>query len=98
MKKILLTHWVLLTFLFTGLICSAQVYPVDTTVKKPKKPDFSHLATFPEFNTNIFGTVVMPVNPKQTQMFPKGGLFGDSSHYIRDGAKFVLLNENMTPS
>lgn len=89
--------------MFTVLACLcipavAQVSKPDTTARKNKVPDYSHLLSFPEFHTNIFGKVERFYPPSNTQIYAKGKLFSDSFHLINHGAKFELLNENLTPA
>jgi hypothetical protein len=87
----------LLAFISLSLLASAQgpVLPKpavkDSTVKKPGKADYSHLLSEPESDTKVFGKVIN----YNTQLFPKGELFGDSFSYINKDAVVELLNTEL---
>jgi hypothetical protein len=86
-----------------AMISSAQTAAtvpstIDTSAKKSKHIDYTHLLSQPEFDTKIYGKVNRSALPGYTELYPKGQLFGDSFSKINNGALVELLNTDLPMS
>jgi hypothetical protein len=84
-------------FCMLSLISTAQTphAATDTTNNKPKRFDYSYLKDYAESDTKIFGKVNTTAYLSQTQLYPKGELFGDTFYYIKTGAVVEVLNTDL---